>query len=81
MSTADFEPYTLAELHARIEASEASFEAGRFYTEEEANKKMQGYVNKRLKRNALDEAMEDLVAGRVYEVSSVDELRKRFEFV
>lgn len=40
MSTADFEPYTLAELHARIEASEASFEAGRFYTEEEANKKM-----------------------------------------
>ena len=33
------------------------------------------------KQNALDEAMEDLVAGRVYQVSSVDELRKRFEFV
>lgn len=45
----EVEPYTLAELHARIEASEASFEAGRFYTEEEANKKMQDYVSKRLR--------------------------------
>ena len=50
MSTADLEPLTLAELHARIEASEASFEAGCFYTEEEANKKMQAHVSKKLKR-------------------------------
>ena len=30
------------------------------------------------KKNALDEALEDIEAGRVYTVSSVDELRKRF---
>ncbi len=30
------------------------------------------------KKNALDEALEDIEAGRVYTVSSIDELRKRF---
>jgi len=78
MSTALTHGYTIAELRARIEASEASFEAGRYYTEEDAKRKMQDYVSKKC---ALDEAMEDLLAGRVYQVSSVDELRKRFELV
>ena len=30
------------------------------------------------KKNAIDRAMDDVMAGRVYEVSSVDELRSRF---
>lgn len=30
------------------------------------------------KKNALDRAMDDIMAGRVFEVSSVDELRKTF---
>lgn len=30
------------------------------------------------KKNALDLAMDDVMAGRVFEVSSVDELRKKF---
>ncbi len=29
-------------------------------------------------KNALDEALEDIMAGRVYEADSVNELRKRF---
>ena len=29
-------------------------------------------------KNALDNALEDIMAGRVYSVDSVDELRKRF---
>lgn len=31
------------------------------------------------KKNAIDRAIDDIMAGRVIEVSSVDELRKRFE--
>lgn len=31
------------------------------------------------KKNALDRAMDDVMAGRVYEVSSVDELRQMFQ--
>lgn len=30
------------------------------------------------KKNALDEALDDVMAGRVYQVSSVDELRQLF---
>lgn len=30
------------------------------------------------KKNAIDRAMDDVMAGRVFEVSSVDELRKLF---
>lgn len=29
-------------------------------------------------KNALDRALEDIMAGRVYSVDNVDELRKRF---
>ena len=48
-SSSKVESYTLAELRARIEASEASFAAGNFYTEEQAGKMMQDYVSKRIK--------------------------------
>ena len=30
------------------------------------------------KRNALDEALDDVMAGRVYKVESIDEFRKIF---
>lgn len=30
------------------------------------------------KKNAIDEALDDIEAGRVYEVKSIDELKARF---
>ncbi len=30
------------------------------------------------KKNAIDEALDDIEAGRVYEVNSIDELKARF---
>ncbi len=37
-------PYTLEELHARIDRSEADFAAGRYITNEEMNRRMQQFV-------------------------------------